>query len=175
MVVPGLGWSVFACSLLVLVGPARAGSLNQKVLDFSRENIGKQVGDGECFTFAAAALKAAGAKLDFKHHPGPGDAVWGDRVYTLEVKNGALVENKAKGQRVQPGDIIQFRDTTFAGADYSLSAVQHSAVVSAVGADGKELTVLHQNWNDKRTVQQTVFRLKDLKKGWVRIYRPLAP
>jgi hypothetical protein len=166
---------VFACSLLVLVVPARGGSLNQKVLDFSRKNLGKQVGDGDCFTFAAAALKAAGAKLGFKHSPGPGDAVWGALVYTLELKNRALVENKAKGQRVQPGDIIQFRDTTFAGAGYSLSAFQHSAVVVAVGAGGKDLTVLHQNWNDKKTVQQTLFRLKDLKKGWVRVYRPLAP
>jgi hypothetical protein len=176
MTVRGLGWSGFACVvLLVLAVPARAGSLNQKVVDFCKKNLGKQVGDGDCFTFAAAALKAAEAKLGFKHDPGPGDAVWGARVYTLEVKDGVQVENAAKGQRVQPGDVMQFRNTTFAGKNYTLNATQHTAIVVAVGAGGKELTVLHQNWNGKQTVQQTQFLLKDLKSGWVRIYRPLAP
>jgi hypothetical protein len=165
--------------LLLLVVPARAESLNQKVVDFCKKNVGKQVGDGECYALGAAALKAAGARLDFKDDPGPGDAVWGARVYTLEAKDGKQVEDAVKGQSVQPGDVIQFRGTTFAGkigdVEYSLIATQHTAVVIGVGAGGKELTVLHQNWNDKRTVQKELFRMKDLKSGWVRIYKPLAP
>jgi hypothetical protein len=180
MTVRGLGRSAFAyLLLLVLAASTRAASINQKVVDFCKKHIGKQVGDGDCFTLAYTALKAAGAKLDYNNDPNPGDAVWGTRVYTLEVKDGGLVEDAAAGKRVQPGDVMQFRDTTFTGKggdeDYTLTATQHSAIVIAVAAGGKELTALHQNWNDKKTVQKTVFRLNDLKSGWVRIYHPLAP
>jgi hypothetical protein len=172
MTMRGLVWSVFVLFLL-LTGPARGQSVNQKVVDFCKEHTGKQVGDGECYALAAAALTAAGAKLGFKDDPGPGDAVWGAGVYTLEARDGRQVENRARGQSVQPGDIMQFRNTTFAGNNYSLSATQHTAIVVAAGTGGKELTVLHQNWNGKRTVQKNRFLLKDLKTGWVRIYRPL--
>jgi hypothetical protein len=180
MMLRGPVGSALTCLLPLLVaGPARADDLNQKVVDFCKKNLGKQVGDGECFALAYVALKDAGAKLDFKNDPGPGDAVWGARVYTLEARDGKQVEEAAAGKRVRPGDVIQFRDATFEGkvgdGIYSLFAPQHTAVVIEVGAGGKELTVLHQNWNGKRTVQKELFRLKDLKNGWLRIYEPLAP
>jgi hypothetical protein len=71
---------------------------------------------------------------------------------------------------------VQFRDAKFAGprpgGSYTLTAPHHTAVVEAVAADGRAFQVLHQNWGGKRTVGEAVITLRDLKEGWVKVYRP---
>ena len=61
--------------------------VNQRILRFATDQRGQQVGDGECWTLADQALKAAGAQH-------PARTVWGRPL--------------AAGERVFPGDIVQF-------------------------------------------------------------------
>lgn len=154
--------------------------LNEKVLAFSKANLTKQVGDGECAALANAALAEAGAKShrEFPDRPNDGDYVWGELVFGVEVKDGksALEGSLTK---VRPGDIIQYRDAKFSGrrpggGTYSSSAPHHTAVVSAVGADGKVLGILQQNTNGQRVVSETTQVLTDLRSGWLKVYRPVA-
>ena len=173
-------WGTWIVLLVGLTLPALAADtedLNSKVLKYARSKIGKQCGDGECTGLAIEALKAAGARgfRAFPDSPGNGDYVWGELVYTLEVKNGRLADQLEKGQKVKPGDIAQFRDTQFSGVNaigpYATSTPHHTAVV--LSAQGRTLTVLHQNHNGKRVVGQHRYNLADVKGGWVRIYRPV--
>src|SRR5438552_529643 len=82
-----------------------APTINDKVVEFCKKNAGEQVGNGECWTLANEALKAAGAKSSaaYKDTPNKSDYVWGDLVYGLEVKDGKPAEN-GKAAKVQPGD-----------------------------------------------------------------------
>jgi hypothetical protein len=152
--------------------------LNPKVVKYAKSKVGKQCGDGECTGLAIEALKAAGAKgfRAFPDSPANGDYVWGEIVYTLEIKNGQVNEQLEKGQKVKPGDIAQFRDCQFVGRNaigpYATSAPHHTAVV--LSTQGRTLTILHQNHNGRRVVGQSRYNLADLKAGWVRIYRPVA-
>src|SRR5262249_17933692 len=152
-------------------------SINDKIVKYCKAKAGKQVGDGECAALVSAALIEAGAKTsrDFKDSPSDGDYVWGDQVYSLEIKDGKRNEDVAKGQKVKPGDIVQFRDTKFAGRNaigpYVTVAPHHSAVVVQVLNNGRTLVVLHQNSNYKKVVTQQAYSLGDLREGWVRVYR----
>ena len=73
---------------------------SQKVVNWARAQLGKQVRTGECWDLADSALKQAGAKSSGDLGPMDADAdyVWGDEVTDLKD--------------VQPGDILQFRDFT---------------------------------------------------------------
>lgn len=153
-----------------------------KVVAFCKQNLGKQVGDGECASLASAALKAAGAtaRSKFPDDPNPGDYVWGDLVYALKVEDGKRKEEKVKGKSVQPGDVIQFRDAKFAGrrpggGTYSSSSPHHTAVVVEVRKPTQQLVILQQNTNGRRYVVSETLTLNDLKAGWLRFYRPVTP
>ena len=115
------------------------------MLRFCREQVGKQVGNGQCAILIVEALRAAGAETRFKDTPGSGDYVWGEFVCKLEVKNGAQTlevgdagrsKDKRRRTDVRPGDIIQFRDAEFQGSEirpegrytYRASRPHHTAV-----------------------------------------------
>lgn len=159
---------------------AEALPLNDKVLDFAKKNLGEQVGNGECWTLANDAVLAAGGKSSphYADSPAKGDYVWGELVYGASAANGKLTEDTTAAKKaVAPGDIVQFRDAKFSGpraggGTYSMTAVHHTAVVAAVAPDGKTFQVLHQNWNGKKTVAEAVVAARDLKDGWIKVYRP---
>lgn len=94
----------------------------------------------------------------------------------MTAKDGKQTEDATVGKKVVPGDVVQFRDARFPGpkpgGTYSMTAPHHTAVVALVSPDGKTLGVLHQNFGGKRTVGDAIFALRDLKEGWVRVYRP---
>jgi hypothetical protein len=69
-------------------------TINQKVLIWARGQIGKQVGDGECWTLPDRALKRAGAQSSTTTGDDD-DYVWGDPIQLKDIL---------------PGDILQFRD-----------------------------------------------------------------
>ena len=154
-------------------GP-EAPELNRKVLEFARDNVGRKVGDGECATLAAEALRAAGAKGLSTGRDG--EYVWG-RLVRAVTPGG-----KTAGD-VLPGDVLQFRDAVLAGR-VGRSTVEstyrhHTAVVAAVKQDGKVVEVLHQNYagpgdddEARLKVRRTTLRLGELKRGWVKVYRP---
>jgi hypothetical protein len=161
----------------VSVGGA-AGSeskLGDKVLAFCKQHKGECVGDGECSSLAGHALRAAGAKTRGPDEPNKGDYTWGDQVYRLE-QDGTQLRTEGSIKDVHPGDIIQFRDTKWAGAQrvgrYTKTFLHHTAVVAAVENSGKVLKIYQQNFRHQKIVTEDRLRLPDLREGWIRIYRP---
>jgi hypothetical protein len=144
--------------------------LNRKVRQFARDHQGKQVGNGECWTLAADALSAAGARrpgfkgigvFDFGHKLGPGESPL-------------------------PGDIIQLTHTKFehkstehhgnktvTKTHWVTVGNHHTAIVDKV--DGKTITYLNQNHNGDKTVGATTINLDERKEGSVEFFRPVPP
>ncbi len=162
--------------LAYVAQPAAAQSINEQVVRYCKKMLDKQVGGGECSSLAYYALKAAHAKElnDFKDRPHEGDYVWGKLVYVLRGRKKTPAEKIVAGQTVKPGDILQYRNAKFEGKGYSYSYGHHTAVVLAINLGTREMTVLEQNINGKRFVQQSHLNLNDLRTGWLRIYRPVA-
>jgi hypothetical protein len=152
--------------------------LNEKVVVFAREKVGRSVGDGSCTTLAIAALKAAGARF-YPFAESGGEFVWGEPIDSFK---DAL-----------PGDILQFHNAVFRGKkatskrrwiSWHHEYPHHTAIVAKVSEGGKLVAVLHQNVTapgqphdarDAKNVQETTIRLDSLQEGgWVRIYRPVA-
>ncbi|MFP6764308.1 MAG: hypothetical protein VB858_11840, partial [Planctomycetaceae bacterium] len=89
--------------------PIPSSPVARNVLRFASSQIGKQVGNGQCWTLAAEALKAAGAR------PAQG-YTYGDEIPL---------------QDIQPGDILQFTRARFDEPGYwaVMGAPNHTAVV----------------------------------------------
>jgi hypothetical protein len=147
--------------------------LNEQVVAFARSKLGQRVGNGECTTLVAAALRHAGARL-----PGRGQGAWGRELKSLG--------------EAQPGDILQFEDAIFVrrrvredGALVTLTFKHphHTAIVAAVRKrDPKPVVViLHQNASvdggdeaDRKVVQEWTIDLAEKRGGTVKAYRPVA-
>lgn len=129
--------------------PKAAGDLSQKVVDFAVRNIGQQVGNGECWTLANEALKAAGAQ--------PADG------YTFGTP---LSLNE-----IRPGDILQFTNARFEEPGYyvTMGAPNHTAVVYSIS--GERVFILQQNFNGKRTVGTFDIRFSTMTSGDLKAYR----
>ena len=131
---------------------ATAGSaLDAKIVEFAQNHIDQQVGNGECWTLAAEALKYADAEP-------PQLYVFGREVPTPEVR---------------PGHILQFESARFEGDGYFLvlGAPNHTAIVTAVR--GAKLTILHQNVNGSRVVQTGELNVDELVSGRMIVYAAL--
>src|SRR5438105_4789346 len=90
-------------------------ALNDKVLKFAEASVGKQVGNGECWTLADEALADAGARR-------PGRDGLGVYVFGRELKSD---------EAVLPGDIVQFSDARFESRAGAIAVIpQHTAVVT---------------------------------------------
>jgi hypothetical protein len=174
---------IVICTLLGVISSAHTQSpANDKVVKFCKDHLGQKIGGGECSHLAEAALKYASAKprTAFKGSPGKADYVWGKLVYILEAKDGSLKETKTPGMDLRPGDILQFRDAQLKGknlngfATYAVAAPHHTAIVVAIGKKTGILTVIEQNMRGEKVVANGVYRLTDLKGGWVRAYRPVS-
>ena len=133
--------------------PSAEPPLNQGVLKYATAQVGKKVGNGECWTLAAEALKDAGAK----HANG----------YTFGRKLD-------KAEPVLPGDVMQFTSARFAGHSgrrswtVELGFPHHTAVVQAVEGPTK-YRILEQN---PGPVKAATIDFKDLKSGSYEVYRP---
>jgi hypothetical protein len=121
--------------------------LGPKVVAYAASRQGQLVGDGECFTLAVEALSYAGARTAYAYGDVTPDA---DYVWGRPVGLG----------RLQPGDVLQFRNfrtvtrvtTLMQTADGAVSrsesvAVEerdhHTAIVEQ--AQGDTVVVLEQN------------------------------
>lgn len=129
--------------------------LNAKVLKYAQAQKGKQVGDGECGAFAAAAIADAGATLGNDN----GVAVWGKKIGEKEA--------------ILPGDVITFKEAKFPYGGGLLYFPQHTAIVAKV--EGKKVTLLHANVMGKKTVQAHDLRLDLKKEGSFEVFRPQPP
>ena len=173
--------ALLLCAFVVVTPASAADTVGTKIVKFCQENLEKKVGDGDCYDLAQHALKAGGAKPQFRNpdKPNKGDYVWGELVLLLEATPRGL-KPTGKIRDIKPGDVIQFRDTKWAGVPpsgrgrYSMSFSHHTAVVSGVAANGLLLGILHQNYRGQKKVLSGTLKLADLKEGWIRIYRPVA-
>jgi hypothetical protein len=148
--------------------------LGEKLVQFCKDNRGKKVGDGECGSLAVEAMKAAGAKPfhEFKENPGERDFVWGKLVFVIEVVDGKRKREPADA-RARPGDVIQYRDTTFRSTQGVYLFAHHTSVVAEAKSTG-ELVLYEQNMRGKKEVTQRTMRPSELSGGWIRVYRPVV-
>ena len=148
-------------------------SINQDVSVYVSGQLGKQVGNGECFTLADEALQKAKAKSasDYGKITANADYRWGNAVNL---------------QKLIPGDIIQFRDykvtittvtktrKTKSGGGWeeetstqtqTESRPHHTAIVGSVGKNGI-VSVFEQNvgtGSGKRKTQKNTLYFKTYK------------
>ena len=172
-----LAWvaAVVAVGLAAMPPKVPIPPLNQKVLEFARERIGKKVDDGQCLSLAVEALRYAGAKR-YPFDPS-GDYVWGRPI--------------ASFKEALPGDILQFRNAVFQGkrwiskrrwVSWHHEYPHHTAIVSEVSEGGRVVAILHQNVGahdaddaEKQVVQEASIRPESLQAGGsVAIFRPVA-
>lgn len=130
--------------------------LNQKVLDFAKTRQKKKVGNGECWTLAAEALKSVGAKWDGMYRFG----------------------NEVDYQKdcIFPGDIVQFEDIYLKyeknGEKWEEDMSHHTAIIYEVKGTGV-YTLIHQNnWQTGKKVGITDFDAKNITKGTFQVFRP---
>ncbi len=129
---------------------------NLKVVNFAVENLGRQVGNGECWTLAREALLTAAAEA-------PRGYVFG----RLLAKNDAWL----------PGDIIQFDSCHFeesypgGWSSFDLGWPNHTAIIHSVA--GSQTLLLHQNFGNDRRVQTLPLNFAYMVSGNYRVYRPI--
>ena len=129
----------------------RAAEIPAQLVGWVRSQMGRQVGNGECWTLADEAFKACGLK-----RPGKDMRVWGRLVDPSKEKP-------------QPGDIAEFRSAKF--KDGSWTGPEHTAVVTR-GPKGGRLLLAEQNWSGRKTVREREFDPEGLIKGELLFYRP---
>jgi PAS domain-containing protein len=173
--------------------PGKSAQLGSRVLAFAQSRLGRQVGDGECFTLADQALQSAGARsaASYAEISPDADYTWGHRVALSALR---------------PGDVLQFRDyqvqtrTTYAqpGAEAAQGYTQtmrvderehHTAIVERV--EGPTVVLLEQNVDPGgRIVQRNRLAIanevetvatpegqvitESSVRGEIRAYRPVA-
>jgi hypothetical protein len=126
--------------------------LNRKVLEFASNNLGRPVGNGECWTLAAEALLHANAQPP--------------RGYTFG-------RELAAGEAPVPGDIMQFTSARFQSRNFTaiMGLPNHTAIVYAV--DGDKTTFIHQNFGS-RMVTLLTLDMTSRTSGTYTTYRPVA-
>ena len=145
--------------------------LNRKIVRFCKNNLGKKVGNGDCYFFANHAINTSGGSRPLRNHPGAADYVWGKLVYYRE-QTKSETKTTGKTRSILPGDIVQFRNARFSGKNWSYSFAHHSAVIVHTANNGDRMRVFHQNYNGKKHVTELTLHAHTLKKGWFRVYRP---
>lgn len=160
------------------VKPAEStNKLGNEVLAFCLARLGRKVGGGECAHLVAEALRSVGAGGRRADAPNAGDYVWGELVAYIP-SNLPKDEAIKLLTKVQPGDVIQLRNTRFEGkrsvnSTYRTSAAHHTAMVERADAATGVLHILHQNVGGVRSVMRGSHQIADFKQGWMRIYRPV--
>jgi hypothetical protein len=155
----------------VLLICAMDAPIGDQVVQFAHSRLGQKVGNGECTSLAAAALRECGAK-----RPDTIRGIWGDEIKSL--------------RDLRPGDILQFEDAVFIthenrddGAVLTLTASypHHTAIVERVRKRGPKpvLVILHQNASvaggddDQKIVKEWTLDMAKKRRGTVKAYRPV--
>ena len=148
------------CAFDVVIRSNRAKAppeqeLNALVVAEAQKYSGKTVGRGECWDLAQQILDDIGA--DWQR-----PTTFGRRIdWTKE--------------EVKPGDIMQMYSLVLVEGNrtetYGLP--QHTAIVEKVIAPGV-YGLLHQNAGGKRIVTRSAFKMKNIQRGTLEVYRPVA-
>ncbi|PWL27654.1 MAG: hypothetical protein DCO96_10130 [Fluviicola sp. XM-24bin1] len=131
-------------------------ALNERIVELASAELNKKVGTGECWDLAQMVLDETGADWD------------GYEEY------GTIINHKT--DCVYPGDIIQFKNVKITWEDgkytFEEEMKHHTAIVHEVLPDGN-IILIHQNTGQHgRKVGTTLFRIEDMKKGKIMVYRP---
>ena len=123
-----------------------------KIISFSLKNLGKKIDRGECWDLANAALNNANAQWNPPFE-------FGDKI-------------DYKTQLLKPADILQFTNVKFIFKFGTATFPKHTAIIYKV--DKHTVTLLHQNFNNKRFVDTLTISLDNMKNGKIEAYRPKA-
>ena len=129
---------------------AEADAAAKKIAQFAQDNIGKTIGNGDCWTFANHAFIAAGVR-----RPGKATRVWGKEIDWREEK-------------ARPGDILELEKVVFASGIRTDG--KHTAIIVGCKKKGV-MTVCHQNQGGRKFVTTNVYDLNTVTSGTVKVYR----
>lgn len=158
------------CSIVLLETQA-SDSWQEGVADFARQQLGKQVGRGECAELSAEALDAIKAKPygTWPDSPSSGDYVWGNRKATITPSTKEI--------ELKTGDILQFRNvrivTKSGNTTYTYTTQQHTSIIEKYNPETKVATVLQQNSNGRKYVTRDTINLAGVKSGTIWVYKPV--
>ncbi len=141
--------------LFIFVGTnlfSQVSNVSEKILEFSLKNLGKKINTGECWDLADGALNYA--KADWE----------------APFKFGTKLEYPK--QDLKPADILQFTNIKLKLPNGSMSFPKHTAIVYKT--NGKKVTLLQQNFNNKRFVDTLTISMDCIKSGKVEAFRPKA-
>lgn len=150
---------------------------NEMIARWCERQMGRQVGNGECWTLANEALKAVAEGCERRGKEGCMACVGfvhGGLLYEQKYPNAPHPRGGIREAGVARGDIMQFYDTKFEGPHgWKFAGVpDHTAVIRSV--DGERLTVLEQNNGCDQIVREGHYILSELVKGEVRVFRPVG-
>ena len=134
---------------------------SRDMLRFAWESMEQRIGDGECWTLIDEALRASGAHYA-EHY----------RFGSFITQGSA--SDEADFSRVLAGDIIQFDQAYFEGADGSWSWAgdpNHTAMIRSVDMLQKQITVYEQNSPIGGPTKIGEYLFSDLQEGGFYVYR----
>jgi hypothetical protein len=140
-----------------------SSSLGSGVVQYARSHLGQKIGNGECWTLADQALRAAGAKRPGRE--GMATYVFGRRLGPREA--------------LRPGDVLQFEKVRFehknqGGGSSWVDMPHHTAIVGQVR--GRVVTIYQQNFGStaaQKRVRTDTINLAERVRGTVTAYRPI--
>jgi predicted YcjX-like family ATPase len=137
--------------------------INQRIIQYVKGVIGKQVNSGECWDLADVALTKSGAKFDKSSEK------------TLYIFGE---EYDPRKEDIFPGDIIQFEKIVVKYQEgnriMTESFTHHTAIVYEV-LTHREIRLAHQNTSRTgKKVGISTLNLENIQKGKMFFYRPIA-
>ena len=124
--------------------------IGDKIIEFAMKNLKKKVDRGECWDLANAALNSNNA--DWTSPFG-----FGTKINMEDAKRA---------------DIIQMTNIQMKFPNGSMNFPQHTAII--LKKSGRQITLIHQNFNNIRYVDTLTINLDYIKKGKVEVFRPKA-
>lgn len=144
------------------------------VASWAEAMLGRQVGDGECWTLAKEAIDQSSHQYALS----PQGYTHGALVYHAI---GGATAPLAYNDSIRRGDILQFTSGKFESRNAQGLVVftnivgqpNHTSVVSSVSADNRVVQILQQNVNGVKVVQKGEHNLDELVAGELKIFRPV--
>ena len=152
------------------------------VATWCESNMGRQVGDGECWTLANEGLKAVATNCNsYGTEPCmPSQSyIHGSLIYTFIPASSSYPEPQGGvfEAGVARGDVVQVYKGIFKSKDGRRSQFagdpDHTAVVTSVETNGV-LRVVESNVGGSKNVREGSYNMEELVKGEVRIFRAVG-
>jgi hypothetical protein len=144
---------MISCLSLSAYRFSNTSEVQDKIVAYCLDHIGKKVDRGECWDLAAAALNYAEAK------------------WSPPFNFGTKYDYKKEA--IQAGDIIQFERVTISIPNGEYNVPHHTAIV-VKSYGGLKCQIAHQNVDGKKTVQLLDLDFSQVKKGKIQFYHPVG-